>query len=93
MKMFILRSRVKNFGRPYSHQKFCITNKDSHLLLKQMCLSTAVKALVNKCECLAEQNNKLRKSCRLFLVTMIEKLQDRLSLKSAKMECFDIAQI
>ena len=45
-----------------------------------MPLPTAVKALSDKCECLGDQNNKLRKGCKLFL---IEKLQDRLSLNIA----------
>ena len=50
-----------------------VPNKDTHLQLKQMRLSTAVKALINKCECLGDLNSKLRKGCRLFLIAMIEK--------------------
>ena len=44
---------------------------------------TAVKALIDKCECMGDPNNKLGKGCRLFLTATIEKLQDRLPLKSA----------
>ena len=44
---------------------------------------TAVKALIDKCECTRDPNNKLGKGCRLFLTATIEKLQDRLPLKSA----------
>ena len=82
-KIFNLRSTVDNLGTPYSLQKFCVTNKDTHLPFKQTRLPTAVKALIKKCEWLGDQNNKLRKGCRLFLIAMIEKLQDRLPLKSA----------
>ena len=58
-------------------------NKDTHLPLKQMRFPTAVKALIDKCECMGDPNNKLGKGCRLFLTVTIEKLQDRLPLKSA----------
>ena len=34
MKMFILRSTVDNLETPYLPQKFCVTNKDTHLPLK-----------------------------------------------------------
>ena len=44
MKMFILRSTVDNLETPYSLQKFCVTNKDTHLPLKQMHLPTTVTA-------------------------------------------------
>ena len=44
MKIFILSSTVNNLETPYSLQKFCVTNKDIHLSLKQMHLPTAVKA-------------------------------------------------
>ena len=43
-EMFIFRSTVDNLETPYSLQKFCVTNKDIYLPLKQMCLPTAVKA-------------------------------------------------
>ena len=74
--MFILRSRADNLETLYSLQKFCVTNKDTHLPLKQMHLPVVVKTIINKCECLAfwEQSNNLTKGCRLFLIAMIEKL-------------------
>ena len=46
-------------------------------------LPTAVKVLIDKCEWSVDQNDELKKGCRLFLIAMIEKLQDRLPLKSA----------
>ena len=76
MKMFILNSTVDNCQTPYSLQKFCVTSKDTHFPLKQVCLPIAMKALINKCECSEDQNDKLRKGCRLFLIAIIEKPQD-----------------
>ena len=81
MNMFILRPTFDNLETPYSLQKFCVTN--AHLRLKQMHLPTAVKALIDKFECLGDQINKWRKVSRLFLIPMIEKFQDRFLLKSA----------
>ena len=49
MKMFILRSTVKNLETPYLLQKVCVTNKDIHLPLKQMHLPTVGEALIDKC--------------------------------------------
>ena len=72
MKMFILRSTVDNLERLYSLQKICVTNKDTHRPLKQMHLPTAVKDLMDKCEYSGDQNHKLSKGCRLFLIAMIE---------------------
>ena len=74
---------IDNLETPYSLQKFCVTSKDTHLPLKQMHLPTALKTLIDKCKCSKNQNGKLRKSCTLFLIAMIEKLQDRLSLNNA----------
>ena len=34
IKMFVLGSTVDNLETPYSPQKFCVTNKDTHCLLK-----------------------------------------------------------
>ena len=51
MKVFILRSTVDNHETPYSLQTFCVTNKDAHLYLKRRSLPTAMKALIDKCEC------------------------------------------
>ena len=49
-----------------------------------MHLPTAVKALINKCKCLGDQNDNFKKKdSRLFLIAMIENLQDRLPLKNA----------
>ena len=81
MNMFILRPTFDKPETPYSLQKFCVTN--AHLPLKQMHLPTAVKVLIDKFECLGDQINKWRKVCRLFLIPMIEKFQDRFPLKSA----------
>ena len=81
--MFILRATVDHLETPCSLQKFCVTNKDTDLSLKQMRLPTAVKALIEKCECSGDENDKLRKSCRLFLIVITEKLQNRLPLNSA----------
>ena len=53
-----------------------LTNKDTHNKdpLKQMRLPTAVKVLIDKCECSGDQSDKLRKGCRLLLIDMIEKV-------------------
>ena len=62
IKMFALGSTVENLETPYSPQKFCVTNKDTHRLLKQIHLPTALKVLINKSEC---SGTKII-SCKLF---------------------------
>ena len=82
MKMFLLGSTVEGAKTPLALLNIDLNKMDTGLPLSQLRLPTAVKVDISTSTCPFDKKDRFRKECISFIIGAINKLKERLPIKS-----------